>query len=136
VSALTQAFYSKLNGDTTLKAMLATYSGAAAIFTQDPVPEAAPLPYVVTAGEVSDVPFDTKTKYGREFLRDVRCYAKNDGNPSVVEAIAERVRTLFHRQSLSVTGFNFLIASCSGRTADESDAYGRIVTVRLVLQNS
>lgn len=134
---VSQAFYDKLSGDATLQGLLSTFNSAAAVFTTDPVPESAVLPFIVTAGAVSQVPFDTKTKDGREILRDIRCYTDATGSVAAVETIAERVRTLFHRQTLTVTGFQFLIADVSGPIqADDPDAYGRILTVRLVLQNT
>jgi len=52
-----------------------------------------------------------------------------------VEAIAERVRALLHRQPLTIPGFAGLMAECSGPIgADEPDAYGRIVTVRMTVE--
>jgi len=38
MSALTEAIYDRLAGDGTLTSLLATYEGAPAIFTTDPVP--------------------------------------------------------------------------------------------------
>ena len=129
MSATTPAFYDRMAGDGTLIALVSTYGGNPAVFTTDPAPGDATLPYVVTAGEVSQVPFDTKTTQGRTIMRDVRCYAAADGSAVTVEAIAERVRALFHRQWISIAGFNWIWAECSGPiVADERDAYGRIVT--------
>ena len=56
---LTEALYDRLTGDATLTALLATYNGDPAVFTTDPAPGDAELPYIVTAGHVSDEPFDT-----------------------------------------------------------------------------
>lgn len=127
---LTAALYDLLTGDATLAAMLATYNGSPAIFTTDPAPGDAEKPYIVSAGHVVDLPFDTKTSLGREVQRDVRCYAEADGSAVVVEAIAERVRALLHRQALSVSGFRWILSSVTGpAVADERDVYGRIVTL-------
>jgi hypothetical protein len=127
---LTAALYDHLSGDATLVALLAAYKGSPAIFTTDPAPGDAAKPYVVSAGEITHLPFDTKTGQGREVMRDVRCYAEADGSAVVVEAIAERVRALLHRQALSVSGFRWLLSSVTGPVvADERDVYGRIVTV-------
>lgn len=132
---LTAAMYTRLSGDATLASFVAEYSGAAAVFTTDPAPGDAALPYIVTAGEVSQRAYDTKTTRGREVWRDVRCYAPADGSAATVEAIAERVRALLHRHALSVADHETWVAECSGPiAADEEDAYGRVVTVRLVLQ--
>ncbi len=133
MNALTAAIYTLLAGDAQLAALLATYNGAPAVFTTDPAPGDATLPYIVSAGNVADAPFDTKTGNGRQVWRDVRCYAAADGSAVTIEAIGERVRQLLHRASLTVDGFNVFMTDCSGPSvADEPDAYGRIVSVRLM----
>lgn len=133
--ALTEAVYNRMVGDGTLTALLATYRDEPAVFTTDPAPGDAALPFIVSAGQWSDSPNDTKTTRGRDVFRDVRCYADRDGSVDVVEAIAERVRTLFHRYSLFIEGFGVVVARCTGPvSADEQDVYGRIVTVEWVLQ--
>jgi hypothetical protein len=134
---LTEALYDRLTGDATLAGLLATYRGDPAVFTTDPAPGDADLPYIVTAGHVSDEPFDTKTTRGREVYRDVRCYAAADGSAVTVEAMAERVRALLHRYELLVTDFVVWLAECSGPVvADEQDAYGRVLTIRLVMEET
>jgi hypothetical protein len=135
MSVLTQAIYDTLAGDGTLTALLATYEGEPAIFTTDPAPGDATMPYIVTAGEVAQEAFDTKQTRGRTATRDVRCYAAASGSAATVEAIAERVRALLHRQPLTITDHEWIMAECSGpMAADEQDAYGRIVTARITIQ--
>jgi len=115
--------------------MLATYQGIPAIFTTDPVPGDTLLPYIVSAGEITQAPFDTKTTLGRDLIRDVRCYAAADGSPVVIEAIAERVRTLLHRQPLSISGYTWWVSDCGGPiVADERDFYGRILSLSVIAQ--
>lgn len=132
MSVITAALFNRLVNDVTLAALLSEYGGLPAIFTTDPVPGDAVMPYVVTAGEVTQTPWDTKTTRGRELTRDVRCYAADSGSAATVEAVAERVRALLHRHELVIDGFTTVIAECSGPiTADEPDSYGRIVSVNL-----
>lgn len=134
MSAVTQAIYDRLAGDATLEGLIATYNDQPAIFTVDPAPGDAELPYIVTAGEFAAAAFDTKNSEGRQLWRDVRCYAAADGSAVTVETIAERVRELLHRDPLAVAGFGAFVAECSGPiVADEQDAYGRIVTVRMIM---
>lgn len=134
MSVLTQSIYDRLADDTTLTDLLATYEGGPAIFTTDPAPGDASRPYIVTAGEVVQSPFDTKNSRGRRPFRDVRCYADADGSALAIEAIAERVRTLLHRYRLDIEGFGVLVADCGGPVeVDEEDAYGRILTVEYLL---
>lgn len=121
--------------DGALAGMLATYEGEPAVFTTDPAPGDAALPYIVSAGEIVNTPFDTKTTRGNQLWRDVRCYDHASGSAQRVEAMAERVRALFHRQALIVPGFVWIWAECAGPiAADEQDAYGRIVTVKLTIE--
>ena len=132
---ITAAFHSRMANDVTLAALLADYEGTPAVFTTDPAPGDAVLPYIVSAGEAVNAPFDTKTTRGNTLWRDVRCYAAADGSAVEVEAIADRVRALFHRQSFSIPGFAWIWAECSGPiVADEQDAYGRIVTAKLTIE--
>lgn len=134
---ITQAIYDKLATDATLAGQLATYRSAPAIFTTDPAPEDATLPYIVTAGEVATTPLDTKTTRGRTLLRDVRCYTAKSGSANLVESIAERVRTLLHRQPLTIAGYTWHISDCTGPVAaDELDVYGRVITLSLTAQEA
>ena len=134
---LTAAVYDRLSGDATLAGLLAAYGGGPAVFTVDPAPGNASLPYIVSAGEVAQSPFEAKNAAGREVIRDVRCYAAATGSAVTVEAIAERVRALFHRYELLVDEFETLVAEASGPvSADEDDAYGRIVTIRWILMET
>ena len=131
---LTAAIYARLAGDATLAGLVASYRGQPAIFTTDPAPGDATLPYIVSAGDVAQRPYEAKNRGGREVFRDVRCYAPAVGSAVTVEEMAERVRALLHRQALAVDGFELWVAQVTGPTvADEADAYGRIVSVRLVL---
>ena len=135
MSILTRAIYDRLAGDATLTGLLASYKGLPAIFTVDPAPGDAALPYIVSAGEVSQAPNDTKTTRGRSIMRDVRCYAEADGSAVVVEAIAERVRELLHRQPLEIDGYRWILSDVTGPVAaDEQDAYARIITLSLIAQ--
>lgn len=135
MSVLTEAIYDVLAGDGTLTALLSTYDGEPAIFTTEPGPGDATPPYIITAAEIAQEPFDTKTTLGRIATRDVRCYTAASGSAVVVEQIAERVRTLFHRQEISVDDHSWVWTECTGPiAADEQDAYGRIVTIRMTIE--
>ncbi len=135
MNALTQAIYNRLKDDTMLAGMLSTYNNRPAIFTAQPVPGDAVLPYVIVSGPIADAPWDTKTGFGREITRDIRCYAEQTGSVMLVDNIAERVRQLFHRQMVAVNGYNNVMTVCSGPYAGSTDdAYGRIVTVRFILE--
>lgn len=130
---LAKSFYSRMAGDPVLTALLGTYEGGPAVFTGDP-PDNAAMPWIIVGGSAGDTPFDTKTTRGREVWKDVQCYAPKTESTVTIDAIAERVRELFHRHSLEVDGYEVWVADVSGPTgADEQDAYGRIVEVHLKL---
>lgn len=135
MSVLTAALYDVLAGDAPLVAMIESYKGLPAIFTTHPVPGDAKAPYLVTVGEVTQVPWDTKTTRGRDLIRDVRAYAPADGNTIPVEAIIERVRALLHRRPIGIDGFQWVISNVTGPIAlDEKDYYGRVVSLSLKAQ--
>ena len=135
MSILTNAIHDRLAGDATLAALLATYNGSPAIYTTDPAPGDTGLPYIVSVGEITQAPFDTKTTRGRSLTRDVKIYAKADGSAVVIETIAERVRSLLHRHKLVINGYECIIANCVGPVAaDEKDFYGRIIGLSLTAQ--
>jgi len=122
MNALTQAIYSTLAADSALSAMLASYGGGPAIITADPVPYDVPRPYVVTAQPLNDQPFDGKnTVLGHTIRQDVRVVADATGSSQQIEAIAERVRALLHRQALAVAGFTMIVSDVSGPVAAPSD---------------
>jgi len=132
-SDFTTTFLATLRGDATLQGLLSSYSGIAAVFATAP-PEDAVFPFIVTAGQTSHEPFDTKTSEGHDLLRDIGCYAEDTGSPILVEDIAEQVRSLFHRKVITVAGFASVMCRASGPIVNDGDrSYGRIVTVRLVL---
>ncbi|HEY8414407.1 MAG TPA: DUF3168 domain-containing protein [Thermaerobacter sp.] len=135
MGAITKAIYDRLAGDDTLRSMLATYEGQPAIFTAPP-PGKSPYPMIVTTGNATDSPDDTKTSRGREIWRDITCYTEATGSMADVEAIAERVRQLFHRAKIPVDGYQVWLSEASGPIPAETDqtVYGLVVTVRLRMQ--
>lgn len=132
---ITAAVHDRMANDAALVALLATYQGEPAVFTTDPAPGDATLPYIVSAGDSVNAAFDTKTSRGNQVWRNIRCYDHAGGSAVRVEAMAERVCELFHRQALAVPGFVWIWAECAGpMAADEQDAYGRIVTLKLTIE--
>lgn len=137
-AALLQAIYNRLSGDSTLTALLATYAGAPAIFSGDPVPQDAVPPYVVLSGTVGDESDDQIEGSIRTVLYQVACYVQRleAGGQSVlpIATIAERLRTLLHRSKLSVSGFTPIFESVSGPIVnDDEEHLGRILTVSFKL---
>lgn len=131
---LTQVIYDRLSGDSTLTGKLATYEGNPAIFTAEPVPGDASLPYLVSTGYISgntDVPEQSKQRIAARVVRDIRVYAEATGSMKQIEEIAERVWELFHRQSLSVTGWDDVWVHAERPIISQTDGYiyGMVVTI-------
>ena len=136
MSVFLTGIYSRLINDLTLTALLSTYGASKGIFSTVPVPEDARPPYIVI-NLVNDQPHDSKATRGREQVWDIGCYAAETGSLSALETIAERVRTLFHRHILTVTGYTTIIAEASITPGvNDNQIYGLIVTIRLVMEAS
>lgn len=140
MGAITKAFYERLAGDPLLASMLGTYQGRACIFTVDPVPPTAPLPLIVTSGEVTgsvNVPEAAKQRIGVRITRDVRCYTDATGSIDAAEQIAERVWRLFHRSHLYVAGWDTVRTNADRPILTEADGriYGLTVSVTVALQD-
>jgi hypothetical protein len=132
-----KAIYNKLEADSTLTALLATYESEPAIFTVDPAPEGAAFPYIVISPILDQAPFDTKNSLGRSLRVDVRCYADATGSAATIESISERVRTVLHRGELTIDDHAWRWSSCFGPiSADEADAYGRIITLQITAEET
>ncbi|MBE3604139.1 hypothetical protein IMX07_10940 [bacterium] len=145
---LSAAIFAKLSGDATLAGMLASYGSPArpAIFSIDPVPLDAAMPYVCWNGALHDEPFGGKVEEatGRDLKLDIRIYAPGimsaDGSSSstaAIDAIAERVRALLHMTPLAVSGYTNMMARCiNGPIVIQSDpqAQGRAITMEYILQ--
>jgi len=137
---MTQAIYDKLSQDATLVALLATYPVGSpqnpAIFTAWPIPPDAARPYVYSRGSVSDTHFDEiNTNLGRDIIRDVTCIADNTGSDAAIETIAERIRTILHRQPLTVPSGTHVMSQCIGgpSVAETDDSLtGRQLSIRIV----
>lgn len=135
MTPLDNAINARLASDGTLTALLATFKGTPAIFLSTPLPQGVVPPYVAVPPIVTQSPNDTKTSEGRSLIRDIGCYTLATGSTVTVDAIAERVRSLFHRHPLAITGFATMIAMAAGPSLAPTDKtlYGRIVSVNLTI---
>lgn len=133
------AFVDAMKADTALAGMITTFRGSAAVFGQSPVPRRARRPYIVTASNLSDVPFDTLDSadgFGRDIRRDVFIYDDHPAGLVRIEQIAERVRAIFHRQRIAPSGwrgvFTTVVSGPLPAPTDDS-IIGRVLTVRAVI---
>jgi hypothetical protein len=136
MNALTQTLFNTMAGDATLAAMLANYLGGPAIITADPVPYDVPRPYVITTHPIRDQALDGKNvTLGRTIHQDIRVIADATGSSQLIDSAAERIRSLFHRQSLAVSGYTMIVADVSGPIVAPSDprVMMLLLSVRFVL---
>jgi len=97
--AFQQALYTKLSSDSTL-----TSSLGASVF--DDVPQGSNYPFV-QIGEDSTADFSTKDLVGSETTVNIHVWSRSHGAKETKQ-IMDRVHTLLHDVSLSVTGYNFV----------------------------
>ena len=124
---ITQALYDKLSGDAALVALIANYPSGSpqspAIFTGWPVPPDATRPYIFTRGNVGVSSFDElASALGQQITRDVTAIADNTGSDADIETIAERIRALLHRTSLTLPVGTHVMTQCiDGPSVAETD---------------
>lgn len=97
--ALQTAIYTKLSTDSNLTTTL-----GASVF--DDIPEETPYPYV-QLGEDTAIDYSTKDQTGSEVTVNIDVWSRYRGSLQA-KNIMDRVHTLLHDSSLSVTGSNFI----------------------------
>ncbi len=147
---VTRRVYDVLINDAGLTAQLASYGGVPAIFTTDPVPEGAPLPYVWMRGASQKVRVDTLDISMRTVSRDIVAFTEKSGDPTAVDDIAWHIRGLFdsaHGEALSGGGLGgmpdpnggtwypvILDASGPNEANSDPDTYGRSVDITVTME--
>lgn len=141
---LAKAFHDKLSADATLAGLLASYPSGSpsspAIFTAFPVPVDASRPYIVTSGDVGAASWDhLATITGEDVTRDVYIYADNTGSSATIDTIADRIKSVLHKQSLTIEGHKHVATyRVNGPiTAPTDDTLiGRVITFRVIAQET
>jgi hypothetical protein len=136
---ITGALYTRLQTDTTLLALLATYGAGKAIVADPPPADlivSASLPVLIIGGATTDEDEDSYTEALRRVSVSVRLYHRPAGSSLPLDTAAERVRDRLKSWPRgSVTGGNIIDAAVSGPVAgptDDPSVEGRIVTARLL----
>ena len=135
MAAITKAYFDRMSGDGTLTTLLPTFNSQPNIFSSGFVPDGAVLPWIEFSGQFTSNAFDTKTTNGRQLFTDLRTVGKRSSSAVEVEAIAERIYTLFKDHSLAVAGFVTILGDCSGpESANGSETIVRVVPCSLIIQ--
>lgn len=138
----------RMAGDATLTAMLGTYASLPCVFHSQ-VPPDAPRPYVVIDPANVDAiileTLDGKDDRSIDFL--ISAFIDYTGSAITVDAIAERIRALFHANGrdagevtpMAMSGYNGVHTSVAqgpiGVPTDDS-LEGRAVTVRCRIERA
>ncbi len=110
MEALRSAIFTTLSNDATLTANLSTYRGAPAICSNVDIPKDMKTS-LVQFFVIADVDSGVKNQAGREVTVQFTCYTSRKEDPTT---IAERIRTLLHRSTITITGYQSTIIDVDG----------------------
>lgn len=122
---LAEPLRTALIGDAGIVALLATFSGAPAVFTRRPAPGDAVYPMIVVTGDLGVLNEDGISDYRPIITRHIDVFAANDtpAHYRLADDIAYLVRTLFHhkKHSITVLGWNVVDIIVNGPEAIFTD---------------
>jgi hypothetical protein len=138
---LSEPLRTALVSNSDIAPLLATHLGEPAIFTRVPPPSEAPFPLIIIPPAADIGNEDAIVARRPVVTRDITIAGENDAAAKyrLVEAVAETVRQLFHRQkfSLSVPGYRVIDVVAKGPipTSDDTDSVvSRVVSLTIRLQ--
>jgi hypothetical protein len=134
------AFREALIDATPISSALSTFNEEPAVFTRRPVPDNAEFPLIIVNPPASISDEDGLVSDRPVWMGDVAVYGakaapgSDEDQTRIVEQIALRVRTLFHRQkwALPVGGFHVIDIRATGPVpapVDDDKTVGRIVSL-------
>lgn len=117
---------------------LGTFNSVPSIHTRRPVPESAGYPMIVIGPLVTRGDDDGINDFRPLLVVDVTVYGEQPAHYRDVEADAEAIYGLFHRQrgSITVTGYSVTDIRCTGPTpgpTDDDATVARRVTLTIRL---
>ena len=113
--------HGRLAEDLPLAALLASYRGGPAVFSEKVPPDASP-PWVLIEGVVRDSSEDCRgLRLRRQEVR-LRCLDRGSEGGGRLQAIAARVRALLHGEGMAAASGALLAQSCSGPLLDPGEA--------------
>ncbi len=136
------AVYTRLYGDATLGALIASYGGNPAVFS-DPVPDNIDIqasPIVVVATPFENPSDDTFSEDNRIPSLNVRLYHRPAGSTLALDQAAERVRTVLKSWPVGAIAGGILVDAAVtgpvGAPTEDPSLEGRLLTVRLFIQET
>lgn len=137
---LSVAIRSALVGEADITSLLPAWKGTYPVFTRRPVPKDAEYPMIIISPDVSLTDQDMVSEQMPVVVRDIAVYGRNTDADAynAVEAIAYRIRDLFHRDRFSLlpSGWAVTDVVASGpfqAPTDDNDLTGRAVTLTVRL---
>ncbi|WEX10281.1 hypothetical protein [Chelativorans sp. AA-79] len=117
---------------------LAPYNGSFSVHTRRPVPDNAPFPMIVIGPTIARTDDDGLSDFRPTAVIDINTYGPQPDRYRDVEAVAERIYGLFHRQAsaLEVDGYAVTDIRCTGPSpapVDDESRVGRRVTLTIRL---
>lgn len=115
MSAVTEAIYDTLVADSTVTNALTTFNSRAAIFSYRPVPREVLSPYIFIGESRADLHQDTFNTRGRMITHPIWLVFPRQASVASLDSVAERIRTLFHRNAaIVVSGFSTIEVIAEG----------------------
>lgn len=127
--------------DADITALLGVWNSEPAVFTRRPTPENAPYPMAIVSPDISIGNQDMLRTQVMVVRRDVSVYGEQPRDYRTVEALAYKLKTLFHRNKFSIDvspGFQLIDIVADGpipAPSDSKDLVGRMVLLRLRLRD-
>ena len=109
-----------LAADLPLAALLASYRGRPAVFTERVPPDAEP-PWILIEGILRDVAEDGRGVRLRRVEVGLRCLDRAAAGGGRLWAVAARARVLLHGEALAAASGAFLAPACSGPVAEAAE---------------
>lgn len=129
-----EGVYAKLSGDSTLTALLGTYSSATCIFDGYYVPSQAPRPYISLRPIASVSILETKQEEGLDVELNVEMFTDERESTIILEQIMDKVISGLHNQALTVDDTLILIKLiASVPVPTDENITGHRLTFRIVL---
>lgn len=135
------AIRTALINDVVAAGLITEWEGEPAVFTRTPVPGDVLFPFVIVSPNIAYVDEGTLSDERPNVVRDIFVYGNQPDQYRVVETIANRIQSLFHRTRFSITvaEYNIVLITASGphqAPADDDKSVARVVTLTILAQRA
>lgn len=105
-----------------------------AVFTTEPAPAACPNPVVIII-QTGGSSYDTRGRLADTIVHTIKVWGDKSESDDALRALANRIRSIIHRCSLTVEGAtrHYAISTPPGRVVDVDEFPGYIITITSIL---